>query len=118
MNAGKNVSSSRLNTPIGKVWLSNDFPLSVEQFLDIVDIYSPTNQQLKRVQEFIQSNLPHGFPVKIQIPIFYLITASMEIGNFRKEVPSAELFDIPQDYSHIAEAYIGRDFTIFTSDTV
>eukprot|EP01102_Stenamoeba_stenopodia_P017716 TRINITY_DN6394_c0_g1_i1.p1 TRINITY_DN6394_c0_g1~~TRINITY_DN6394_c0_g1_i1.p1 ORF type:complete len:527 (+),score=105.41 TRINITY_DN6394_c0_g1_i1:158-1738(+) len=93
----------------GKVWLSNDFPLSVEQFLDIVEIYSPTNQQLKRVQEFIQSNLPSGFPVKIQIPIFYLITASMEIGNFRKEVPSVELFDIPQHYNHIAEAYIGHE---------
>jgi len=114
----------------GKVWMVDDFPLKLEEFLSIVDVYSPTNEQLKKVQEFIQMNLPQGFPVRIQIPIFYLLSATMDLRGFSTDLddtidqkhainrsnPSLhniecvdDLFLIPKGYTRIAEAYIGHE---------
>lgn len=44
--------------------MSKDFPLSVEALLNVLEVVTPF-KHFKKLREFIQLNLPPGFPVKI-----------------------------------------------------
>jgi len=93
----------------GKIWISDEYPLTLPQFATLLEVYSPTNQQWKRLKDFVSMNLPKGFPVKMEVPVFFLITAMIGFQNFEYTTPDAELFEIPEDYESIREAYIGAD---------
>jgi len=47
------------------VWMSNSFPLFVEQLLPIIEILAPSNRHFETLKEFIDGRLPRGFPIKI-----------------------------------------------------
>eukprot|EP01097_Dermamoeba_algensis_P003847 TRINITY_DN2608_c0_g1_i1.p1 TRINITY_DN2608_c0_g1~~TRINITY_DN2608_c0_g1_i1.p1 ORF type:complete len:388 (+),score=34.01 TRINITY_DN2608_c0_g1_i1:383-1546(+) len=93
----------------GSAWIADEFPLTVSQFTTLMEVYSPTNQQWKRLKDFVSMNLPKGFPVKMEVPLFYLISAKVGFKNFQYETPDAELFEVPDNYESIREAYIGAD---------
>ena len=38
----------------------------MEDFLTLIEVYSPTSQALKMLQEFVTMQMPEGFPVKIR----------------------------------------------------
>ena len=46
---------------------SNDFPLSVEQILPVLELLSPTGKHFQKMKTFVEMKLPKeaGFPVKI-----------------------------------------------------
>ena len=49
-----------------KVWLSQDFPVSLEDLLPIFAILSPNGKHFEKLKEFLAIPLPeNGFPVKI-----------------------------------------------------
>lgn len=62
--------------------LSDSYPLSLhEQVLPIVDLMALNNSHFKKLKEFITLQLPSGFPVKIEIPLYRVITAKVTFGN-------------------------------------
>lgn len=59
-----------INTKIQKfkatLWLSEHYPLSLpEQILPIVDLMAISSTHFAKLKDFIQMQLPAGFPVKI-----------------------------------------------------
>lgn len=48
------------------LWLCEDYPLSLpEQILPIVDLMAISSSHFAKLKDFIQMQLPSGFPVKI-----------------------------------------------------
>ena len=48
------------------LWLCEEYPLSLqEQVMPIVDLMSIQSTHFAKLKEFIQMQLPAGFPVKI-----------------------------------------------------
>lgn len=64
------------------LWLCEEYPLSLqEQVMPIVDLMSIQSTHFAKLKEFIQMQLPAGFPVKIEIPLFHVLTARITFGN-------------------------------------
>ncbi|XP_037068826.1 ankyrin repeat domain-containing protein 13D-like [Pollicipes pollicipes] len=64
------------------LWLCEEYPLSLqEQVMPIVDLMSIHSTHFAKLKEFIQMQLPSGFPVKIEIPLFHVLTARITFGN-------------------------------------
>ncbi|XP_046395544.1 ankyrin repeat domain-containing protein 13D isoform X3 [Ischnura elegans] len=84
---GKDIGRPKeINTKIQKfkatLWLSEDYPLSLqEQIMPIVDLMAISNSHFAKLKDFIQMQLPSGFPVKIEIPIFHVLNARITFGN-------------------------------------
>ncbi|KAF6204383.1 hypothetical protein GE061_002724 [Apolygus lucorum] len=71
------------------LWLSEDYPLSLpEQIMPIVDLMAISSSHFAKLKNFIQMQLPSGFPVKIEIPLFHVLNARITFGNiFGSEEP-------------------------------
>ncbi|GAB6030332.1 hypothetical protein CHUAL_005999 [Chamberlinius hualienensis] len=64
------------------LWLCDDFPLSLqEQVLPIVDLMAISNSHFAKLKDFITLQLPSGFPIKIEIPLFHILNARVTFGN-------------------------------------
>ncbi len=98
------------------LWMSDQFPLRLEQLLPLFEIMSPSNEHFDKLREFISMNLPPGFPVQAEIPLLMILSARITFGNFkwwtketRAEIPipsaadptvsSKHWFEIPEGYT-------------------
>ncbi|KAA0185122.1 hypothetical protein HAZT_HAZT001768 [Hyalella azteca] len=64
------------------LWLAEEYPLRLqEQVMPIVDLMALSSTHFAKLQHFIQMQLPSGFPVKIEIPLFHVLTARITFGN-------------------------------------
>ncbi|CAF0710714.1 unnamed protein product [Brachionus calyciflorus] len=72
----------RVQTFNATLSLSESYPLLLhEQVSPIVDLMALNNSHFKKLKEFITLQLPSGFPVKIEIPLYRVITAKVTFGN-------------------------------------
>uniref|UniRef100_X1YYW8 Ankyrin repeat domain-containing protein n=1 Tax=Capitella teleta TaxID=283909 RepID=X1YYW8_CAPTE len=78
--------------------MSDDFPMSVKDLLDVCEVIAPF-KQFNKLREFMQSKLPQGFPVKLEIPVFPTVTAKVTFQQFHwdNNIPKHK-FVIPQNY--------------------
>ncbi|XP_059049011.1 ankyrin repeat domain-containing protein 13C [Achroia grisella] len=78
--------------------MSDDFPLSVEMLLNVLEVIAPF-KHFAKLRQFVAMKLPKGFPVKIDIPILPTVTAKITFQkfDFRDDIPE-ELFIIPEDF--------------------
>lgn len=64
------------------LWLCESFPLSLqEQVVPIIDLMSASNAHFKKLKDFITLQIPAGFPIKIEIPLFHVLNARITFGN-------------------------------------
>ncbi|KAL4223353.1 Ankyrin repeat domain-containing protein 13D [Mactra antiquata] len=64
------------------LWLCESYPLSLqEQVVPIIDLMATSNAHFKKLKDFITLQLPAGFPIKIEIPLFHVLTAKITFGN-------------------------------------
>ena len=55
------------------LWLCEEFPLSlVDQIMPIVDLMAISNTHFAKLRDFIQMQLPSGFPTKIGKPLIHV----------------------------------------------
>ncbi|XP_045171889.2 ankyrin repeat domain-containing protein 13D-like [Mercenaria mercenaria] len=71
------------------LWLCETYPLSLqEQVVPIIDLMAASNAHFKKLKDFITLQLPAGFPIKIEIPLFHVLTAKITFGNiFARDSP-------------------------------
>ncbi|KAL0883451.1 hypothetical protein ABMA27_016830 [Loxostege sticticalis] len=72
------------------LWLCEDYPLELqEQIMPILDLMAAiSSPHFAKLKDFIQMQLPSGFPVKIEIPLFHVLNARITFGNiFATETP-------------------------------
>ena len=97
------------------IWMSHDFPLTINQLLPIFEIMSPSNDHFNKLREFISLKLPPGFPVQVEIPVLMFLSARITFRNYktwdretRKTIPNPGAadplistktwFEIPKEY--------------------
>jgi len=103
----------RVKTLKLSIWMAHGFPLTVRQLIPVFEIMSPTSKHVQKLREFISMDLPAGFPVKVELPLFAVLTAQVTFQNFLDWKTSAsipkptslhvdskegEWFEIPEDY--------------------
>ncbi|XP_031721071.1 ankyrin repeat domain-containing protein 13C-like [Anarrhichthys ocellatus] len=79
------------------VAMSQDFPLGIESLLNVLEVIAPF-KHFNKLREFVQMKLPPGFPVKLDIPVFPTITATVTFQEFRYDVFEESTFFIPAEY--------------------
>lgn len=56
------------------MWLCENYPLNLqEQVMPIVDIMALSSSQFTKLKDFIQMQIPAGFPLKIGNLIFTIV---------------------------------------------
>ncbi|KAG8507901.1 Ankyrin repeat domain-containing protein 13C [Galemys pyrenaicus] len=77
--------------------MSQEFPLRIELLLNVLEVIAPF-KHFNKLREFVQMKLPPGFPVKLDIPVFPTITATVTFQEFRYDEFDGSIFTIPDDY--------------------
>ncbi|KAK9729419.1 Ankyrin repeats (3 copies) [Popillia japonica] len=137
---GTNISRPReLNTKVQKfkatLWLSESYPLSLpEQILPIVDLMAISSSHFAKLRNFIQMQLPSGFPVKIEIPLFHVLNARITFGNIfgmDRDIPNVtrieeedrlscilddSIFQCPAGYAQLVASESRRQFSMEEED--
>uniref|UniRef100_A0A0R3RGY7 ANK_REP_REGION domain-containing protein n=1 Tax=Elaeophora elaphi TaxID=1147741 RepID=A0A0R3RGY7_9BILA len=94
------------------LWLCDHYPLDLQdQVLPIIDLMAVNNTHFARLKNFIQLQLPAGFPVKIEIPLFHIVSARITFSAVNIPGPHVSYnvssngievdpttFEIPQHY--------------------
>jgi len=84
------------------VAMSEDFPLTVEMLLNVLEVIAPQFKHFQKLRDFIEMKLPPGFPVKVDIPVLPTVSARVTFHDFhwknQEEKLSDELFSIPEGY--------------------
>merc|ERR1719471_104899 len=81
---GPREESSKSQKFRAQLWLCEEYPLSLqEQVMPIVDLLAISNTHFKKLKDFIHMQLPSGFPVKIEIPLFHVINARITFSNIQ-----------------------------------
>nr|CAG4645559.1 EOG090X0784 [Lynceus sp. MCZ IZ 141354] len=74
--------SKRVQKFKATLWLCQDYPLHLqEQIMPIVDLMAISSSHFAKLKDFIQMQLPAGFPVKIEIPLLHVMNACITFGN-------------------------------------
>lgn len=82
------------------LWMSNSFPLFVEQLFPLMEIMSPSNEHFAHLRDFIDLKLPRGFPIKIEIPLFGILTARVTFQSYRIDNSFEQsLFEVPEGFN-------------------
>ena len=102
-----------VNTKIQKfkatLWLSEDYPLSLqEQIMPIIDLMAISSSHFAKLKDFIQMQLPAGFPVKIEIPLLHILNARITFGN---------IFGMDQEVPHVGHLQETNRMTCLIDDT-
>ncbi|KAK0417380.1 hypothetical protein QR680_012976 [Steinernema hermaphroditum] len=98
---------------------SPEYPLNLqEQVLPIIDLMAANNSHFARLKNFIQLQMPGGFPVRIDIPLLHVITAQVTFKNVNSPghyvTPichnrvsiDESAFNIPEGYAILDEAMV------------
>lgn len=87
LHPGKDVGlirkmKSRTQKFSATVALADDFPLSLQdQVLPIINLMANSNSHFAKLRDFITLQLPAGFPIKIEIPLFHVLKARITFNN-------------------------------------
>ncbi|XP_036410620.1 ankyrin repeat domain-containing protein 13C-like [Megalops cyprinoides] len=79
------------------VAMSQDFPLGIESLLNVLEVIAPF-KHFNKLREFVQMKLPPGFPVKLDIPVFPTVTATVTFQEFHYDTFDDSIFTIPSDF--------------------
>lgn len=72
----------RSNAFKATLWMADEYPLSLhDQIIPIVELMAVNSPHFARLHKFIRLQLPAGFPVKIEIPLFHIVSARIGFQN-------------------------------------
>lgn len=93
---------SRVQSLKANVWLSENHPLSLQdQLMPVIELMALNNAHFAKLKDFITLQMPAGFPVKFEIPLFHVMSARVTFGNvngIKQPIPyvSLESEEVPQ----------------------
>ncbi|XP_058770582.1 uncharacterized protein LOC131644174 isoform X2 [Vicia villosa] len=78
------------------LWLTQDFPLKIDELLPLLDILANKVKAIRRLRELLTTKLPQGtFPVKVAIPIVPTIRVIITFTKFEEHQTSEEFSTPP-----------------------
>ena len=102
--------SYRTKALSGTVAICDDFPLSLQQLLPLFELLAPTNAHFEKLQSFLSSALPPGFPIKFEMPVVPTVSASVQFA-FEPLGDRKPDFVVPSDFKWIRykESFKGEE---------
>ncbi|KJH47014.1 ankyrin repeat domain-containing protein 13C-A family protein [Dictyocaulus viviparus] len=80
------------------IGMSEEFPMSIEVLLNILEIVAPF-KHLDKLRRFCEARLPPGFPVRIEIPLLPTISAKVTFQKLQLGINlSDKIFLVPTSY--------------------
>lgn len=64
------------------VAMSEEFPLTVNMLLSVLEIIAPQFKHFQKLRDFVEIKLPPGFPVKVDIPVLPTVSARVTFHDF------------------------------------
>lgn len=87
-----NMRVQKLKATVG---IAEHFPLSLQdQIMPIIDLMALSAPHFAKMKDFINMQMPAGFPIKLEIPLFHVISAKvtfMNINGHASPVPHVSL---------------------------
>ncbi|CAH8453770.1 unnamed protein product [Dicrocoelium dendriticum] len=81
--------TTKVKTFKARLWLCRNFPLSLkDQVIPIVDLMSEYNPYFHKLKEFLTKQLPTGFPLKIEIPLYHVLNTCVSFSNINGQETS------------------------------
>jgi hypothetical protein len=96
---GRDREQSEVNKTFkARVWMCDSFPLHVNDLVRIVTVLAPHHKHLETLRSFIAERLPPGFPVRVQMPVFPTVKATIDFVNYEEAPQDESLFEVPVGY--------------------
>ena len=89
--------------------ISQTFPIKLADLLPILEAVGPKAKVFSKLRDFVTLKLPSGFPVRIDIPIFPTIKATVSFPEFefKSDLPSS-MFKVPHDFVQLPPDYFEK----------
>lgn len=107
---GKRKEKEMVKSLRPTVWLTEDFPLKIEELLPLLDILANKVKAVRRLRELLTTKFPPGtFPVKVAIPIVPTVRVVVTFTKFVSLQPpeqfftplsSPRFFSVPEEEEH------------------
>eukprot|EP00732_Lithocolla_globosa_P004049 Lithocolla_globosa_v1_NODE_3506_length_1652_cov_8.917345.p1 type:complete len:455 gc:universal NODE_3506_length_1652_cov_8.917345:56-1420(+) len=81
----------------GKIWVCDDFPLSMENYVALLEILSFGHPFVEKFKDFVQLKLPDGFPMQVEMPMFYVLKARVTMAKWERKSSDPKLFELPTE---------------------
>lgn len=84
-----NISKDENKKLTANVWVSPEFPIKPSDIINIISSLGNANEQMAKIQEFINQKEvkqiveKNGFPIKLKIPINFLISIQVTFCQFK-----------------------------------
>eukprot|EP00457_Paulinella_chromatophora_P004015 gb/GEZN01004025.1/.p1 GENE.gb/GEZN01004025.1/~~gb/GEZN01004025.1/.p1 ORF type:complete len:637 (+),score=107.58 gb/GEZN01004025.1/:98-1912(+) len=85
----------------GQVAMCETFPMELQTLMSVLEVAAPHHRLTGKLREFIQNDLPAGFPLKIDMPVFPTISACVETLRYKQTEVGANICDVPTDYKRM-----------------
>eukprot|EP00126_Sphaerothecum_destruens_P011272 Sdes_comp20886_c0_seq1m17944 len=80
------------------LWVCDDFPLKLETVVKLLTIISASDPRIEKLQDFLTTKLPEGFPIQLDIPVFPTTSATITFKTFLEAPLLQDLFTLPDNY--------------------
>ena len=87
------------------VWMCDSFPLSTATVVDLLEMAAPQHRHVRKFKNFIANRMPAGFPIKIHMPVFPTISATITFVDYSAGNVDPSKFQIPAGYKADAKAF-------------
>jgi ankyrin repeat domain-containing protein 13 len=67
----------------GQIWMADNFPLKTDQILPLLELISPSSKHFEKLCDFVSCDLPDGFPIRLQVPIFMVLSAQASFSKIK-----------------------------------
>ena len=94
----------------GRVVMSDEFPFTPRQLLPVVQVLARTSQHFRNVEQFLETKLPPGFPVKFAVPVVPTVTATVEFGAVDVGGVTAADMEAPPDFVDVTGRMDAAEF--------
>ncbi|CAD7700140.1 unnamed protein product [Ostreobium quekettii] len=89
----------------GRCWMAENFPMSLQQLLPLLDVVGHANKHLGMAARFMRK---YGdmkmFPVRIQVPLMWTVYLLVSFKKFRlsRQRPDEKWFQIPAGFTKVS----------------
>lgn len=63
-------------------YMAQQYPLKLSHLVPILRAFAPGSERMEKLIDFMELQLPPGFPVKIEIPLLFFLSASIKFKNY------------------------------------
>ncbi|CAI5745122.1 unnamed protein product [Peronospora destructor] len=81
------------------VYMSDQFPLSVSEFLPVIEVLSKTTSVFESIQKFFSAAYTDGFPVQFCFPLVPSVSATFRFDRMELVTPDLHMFTVPSSYT-------------------